>query len=227
MVTPGLLSAFTYCFKQIFYFSSKILPYSSDILAVLLVYKVYYECVINLIKNKAIMKKQITFLCLGFLSLLMFQSCSSDPCGNDKDDFIEKFDALVEKVEKIEYDTEDKNWEAYNEEFKHMIEECYKIHEDDMSSREERSFAKKTAVYYVKTFSGQVNFEKHAAEIGKLLDNNIDEFSNGINAAIKDFKLDIDIDEAELKELIGEFGDDIESLGKKWGKKLEKIIEKE
>ncbi len=167
------------------------------------------------------------FYWIVFCIALVTQSCSSDPCGNDKDDFIEKFDALVEKVEDIDYDVDDENWEAYNTEFKHLIEECYKIHEDDMSSREERSFAKKTAVYYVKTFSGQVNFEEHAAEIGKLLDNNIDEFSDGINAAIKDFNLDIDIDEAELKELIGEFGDDIESLGKKWGKKLEKIIEKE
>ena len=173
------------------------------------------------------MKNHILFLCFCFTSILMFQSCANDPCGNNKDDFIEKFDDLVDRIEKIDYDTEHKDWEAYNDEFKHLIEECYKIHEDDMSSREERSFAKKTAVYYVKTFSGQVNFEEQAAEFGKLLDDNMEELSEGINAAIKKFKVDIDIDEEELEEMITEFGDDIESLGKKWGKKLEKIIEKE
>ena len=173
------------------------------------------------------MKNHILFLCFSLTFMLMFQSCSSDPCGNDKDDFLEKFDDLVDRVEEIDYDTEHKDWEAYNDEFKHMIEDCYKVHEDDMSSREERSFAKKTAVYYVKTFSGQVDFEAHAAEFGKLLDDNMDEFSDGINAAVKKLKLDIDIDEEELEELIGEFGDDIESLGKKWGKKLEKVLEKE
>lgn len=175
------------------------------------------------------MKNHILFLCfsLTFMFMFMFQSCSSDPCGNDKDDFIEKFDDLVDRVERIDYDTDHEDWEAYNDEFKHMIEECYKIHEDDMTGREERNFAKKTAVYYVKTFSGQVNFEAQAAEFGKLLDENMDEFSDGINKAIKEFKLNIDIDEGELEELIGEFGDDIESLGKKWGKKLEKVIQKE
>ena len=171
------------------------------------------------------MKNQILFICFCFSSLMMFQSCSSNPCGNDKDDFLEKFDDLVYRVEKIDYDTKHRDWETYNDEFKHMIEECYKIHEDDMSSREERSIAKKTTVYYLKTFSGQVNFEEQAAEFGKLLDENMSEFSEGINAAINKFKLDID--EAELEALIGEFGDDIESLGKKWGKKLEKIMEKE
>ena len=175
----------------------------------------------------AIMKNHILFICLCSVSLLMLQSCSTDPCGSSKDDFLEKFDDLVERVEAIDYDTEHKDWEAYNDEFKHMIEECYKIHEDDMSSREERKFAKKTAVYYVKTFTGQVNFEEHAAEFGRLLDDNMEDFSEGINAAVKKFKLDIDLDEAELEEMLSEFGDDIESLGKKWGKKLEKIIEKE
>ena len=96
-----------------------------------------------------------------------------------------------------------------------------------MRSREERRFAKKTAVYYVKTFTGQVNFGEHAAEFGKLLDDNMEDFSAGINDAVKKFKLDIDVDEAELEEMLNEFGNDIESLGKKWGKKLEKIIEKE
>ena len=181
---------------------------------------------VNLLKD-IIMKNQILFICFCFTSLLMFQSCSSDPCGNDKDDFLEKFDDLVDRVEKINYDTKHKDWETYNDEFKHMIEECYKLHEDDMRSREERRFAKKTTLYYVKTFTGQVNLEEQAAEFGRLLDDNMAEFSEGINGFIKELNLDIDLNEAELEEMISEFGDDIESLGKKWGKKLEKIIEKE
>ena len=173
------------------------------------------------------MKNQTKLFSCFLMLFVLFQSCSSDPCGNDKDDFLNKFDQLVDKVEDIDYDADNENWEAYNQEFKHMIEECYKVHQDDMSSKEERKFWKATTVYYVKSFSGHLNIEDQAAEFGRLIEGNIDEFSSGISETIKNLNLDIDIDEAEVAELFEELGTDIEKMGKKWGKKLEKLLEKE
>ncbi len=173
------------------------------------------------------MKNSWNLFCLCALIALNFASCSTDPCGNDKDDFLAKFDVLIDKIEKIDYDTKDSKWEGYNTDFKKMIEECYKVHEDDLSSREEKRFWKKTTLYYVKTFSGQVNFEEQAAEIGKLIDDNLEDVSGKLSKAFKDMDININMDEGELEELFEELGSDIEKMGEKWGKKLEKILEKE
>ena len=165
---------------------------------------------------------------LGFsLFVFLLASCSSDPCGNNKDAFLKKFDSLVESIEAIEYDTKHSKWEGYNEEFKMMVEECYEKHEDDLTRREEREFGRKVAVYYVKTFSENVNLEEYAAKFGKFLDENTDNISEQLGAAIKDIDLNINIDDEELEELFEELGTDIEKMGKKWGKKLENILEKE
>jgi len=173
------------------------------------------------------MKNLVKSFGLLFLATITLTSCSVDPCGNDKDAFLKNFDTLVDKVEDIDYDTENSKWEGYNEDFKKLVEDCYEIHEDDLTRREEKRFWKKTTLYYVKTFSGQVNFEEQAAEFGKLLDDNIEGISEEIGQAVKDIDLDININEEELEELFEELGDDIEKMGKKWGRKLEKILEKE
>jgi len=173
------------------------------------------------------MKNQIKLILALLVMILVGQSCSSDPCGNNKDAFLDKFEVLVDKIEGIDYDTEDKNWEKYNEEFEHMIKECYKIHEDDLSSREERRLWKKTTAYYVRTFTGNGDLEKQAAEFGRLIEENVGDVSDKLSKAIDGIDINIDFDEAEIEALLEELGGDIEKMGDKWGKKLEKLLEKE
>jgi len=160
-------------------------------------------------------------------SILILTSCSNDPCGNNKDAFLQKFDSLVEKVEAIDYDAKNAKWEGYNEEFKRMVEECFEIHKDDLTRSEEKEFGKKVAVYYIKTFKDQVKFEEYASEFGKLMDDNLDGLSDKISSSIKDMDIDININDQEIEELFEELGSDIEKMGKKWGKKLENILEKQ
>ena len=173
------------------------------------------------------MKNLLSFIAAFVLMTLLLSSCANDPCGNDKDDFLKKFNALVDKVEAIDYDSENPNWESYNDAFTKMVDECYKIHEDDLSRKEERVFAKKVGVYYVKTFTGNVDIEKHAAEFGKMLDENMSDISNQISKAVEGIDIDINLDDQEIEALFEELGSDIDKMGKKWGKKLEKILEKE
>jgi len=173
------------------------------------------------------MKNQIKLFFALFVILLIAQSCSTDPCGNNKNDFLRKFNSLVDKVENIDYDTKDRNWEKYNQEFEHMIKECYKIYEDDLSSMEERSLWKKTSKYYVRTFAGNVNLEEQAAEFSRLIEDNVGEVSESLSKAIKDIDISINIDEEEIEALMEELGSDIEKMGNKWGKKLEKLLEKD
>ena len=62
------------------------------------------------------MKNQIKLILALLVMILVGQSCSSDPCGNNKDAFLDKFEALVDKIEGIDYDTEDKNyWERHKD----------------------------------------------------------------------------------------------------------------
>ncbi len=172
--------------------------------------------------------KNLIRSCFAFVcAMLVLTSCSNDPCGNNKDAFLKNFNALVDKVEAIEYDAKNAKWEGYNEEFKRMVDECYKIHEDDLTRREEKDFGKKVAVYYLKTFKDQVKFEEYAAEFGKLMDDNLDGLSDKISTSIKDLDIDINLNDQEIEELFEELGSDIEKMGKKWGKKLENILQKE
>jgi len=177
--------------------------------------------------NLKSMKNLIKSFSVFAMAAMLLTSCATDPCGNDKDDFLKKFNTLVDKIEAIDYDTENSKWEGYNDEFKNLVEECYKIHEDDLSRREERKFGKQVAVYYVKTFTGNVDIEKHAAEFGKMLDENMGDISNQISKAVEGIDIDINLDDQEIEALFEELGSDIDKMGKKWGKKLEKILEKE
>ena len=177
--------------------------------------------------NLKSMKNLIKSFSVFAMAAMLLTSCATDPCGNDKDDFLKKFNTLVDKIEAIDYDTENSKWEDYNDEFKNLVEECYKIHEDDLSRREERKFGKQVAVYYVKTFTGNVDIEKHAAEFGKMLDENMGDISNQISKAVEGIDIDINLDDQEIEALFEELGSDIDKMGKKWGKKLEKILEKQ
>jgi len=173
------------------------------------------------------MKNLIKSFSVVVIVAALLSSCANDPCGNDKDDFLKKFNTLVGKIEAIDYDTKSPKWEGYNDDFTKIVDECYEMHEDDLTRREERAFGKHVALYYVKTFTGNVDFEEYAAEFGQVMDENMGNISSQISKAIEGVDIDINIDDQELEQLFEELGSDIDKMGKKWGKKLEKILEKE
>ncbi len=162
-------------------------------------------------------------LILPILSILFFSSCDSDPCGSDKKDFLNKFNAFVEKVDNAELSSKDAKWEEYDTQFKKYVEECYEIHADELTNKEEREFWAKTITYYGDRYGKGLAsaLADEANNISKL----IGEHTSSFSKELKLFLNDLEVNEGELKENLNELGDDLEKLGKKWGKRLENFLE--
>ena len=168
------------------------------------------------------MKKLL--LILPLVSILILSSCNSDPCGRDKKDFLNKFDAFIEKVDKADLPVDDKKWDEYDTQFKKYVEECYKIHEDELTNKEERAFWAQTITYYGDRYGK--GLASALADEANNISQLIEEHTSSFSKELKLFLNDIEINEGELKENLNELGDDLDKLGKKWGDRLEKFLEK-
>ncbi len=168
------------------------------------------------------MKKLL--LILPILSILIFASCETDRCGRDKTDFLNKYNAFIEKVDHSDLSPKDAKWDEYDTQFKKYIEECYEIHKDDLTHKEERDFWAKTITYYGDRYGKGLAaaLADEANNISKLITSHTSDFSNDLRL----FLNDIQINEDELEENLNELGDDLDKLGKKWGDRLEKFLDK-
>jgi len=173
------------------------------------------------------MKKTI-FQILSAICLLGFSfSCSMDECGGSKDRFLKNYHTLMDDIEDSGYDKEHKKWNTNDDKFQTYVKECYETYEDDLTNRETREFWDRATKYYFKKFANNIDLKLEGKEIGKLIGDNLTEVSTELGDAFKNIDVNIDIDEKEIEEFFDELGGDLEKLGKKWGKKIEQILEKE
>ena len=96
------------------------------------------------------MKKLRFILLAAILSLLA--GCSSNPCGNDKDSFLNNYYRLVEEATKANLPVSDSRWEKYDERFRAYVEECYDLYEAELSGREKRRFWTRSLKYYAQRY---------------------------------------------------------------------------
>ena len=133
----------------------------------------------------------------------------------------------MDNIEDSGYDKDHRKWNDNDEQFQQYVKECYENFEDDMTNKETREFWGRAMKYYFKKFGNNVDLEQKGAEIGRLIEDNLGDVSEELGNAFKNIDIDINIDEEKVNELFNELGSDLEKLGKKWGKILEEIVEKE
>lgn len=167
--------------------------------------------------------KKIIFLST-FLAILFLNSCSVDPCGNDKDQFLKNYYAFMEEVETADLKAKDDGWKAYDTKFKKYVEECYEVHEEALTGREERRFWTKTVRYYFNRYGGEVLAElgKEQGRLGEEIKAHLTDAGDGIKDLLRD--VEININGEEIEALLEDFGNDIGKLGEKWGNKIQDIF---
>lgn len=81
-------------------------------------------------------------------SLIVFNSCSLDGCGSNKEQFLDRFADLMEEVDKTRPPMGDPAWESFDERFRSLVEECYDKHEAELTGGEKRRFWAQSMGYY-------------------------------------------------------------------------------
>ncbi len=107
-----------------------------------------------------------------------------------------------------------------------MVEECYDIHEPELSLKEQRKFWAKTIAFCVQRYGTGLAAELNSddSKFNLAVKEHLKDSRGELRTALRD--IEINIDGEEIDELLGELGNDLEKLGKKWGKKLEGLLEK-
>lgn len=103
--------------------------------------------------------------------LLLLNACAQDPCGEDKDSFLTKYAQLMDDAAKNTLPASDPGWKARDEQFRRSLEECYDLHEAELSGREKRKFWMDATRYYINRYGkgGGKEVTKQALELSKLI----------------------------------------------------------
>ena len=72
--------------------------------------------------------------------LAISSSCTRMACGANKSAFLEQYYELLEEAKSADLAVSDPKWETYDEAFRSYVEECYDIHEPEMTGTEKRRF---------------------------------------------------------------------------------------
>jgi len=116
---------------------------------------------------------KLDYLFFIFIIALALQSCSLDPCGDSKDDFLANYNGLLEKVKTENLSFSDGGWTDYDDQFQIMIESCYENYEAELSAKELSNFWTNAIEYYYKRYG--VGFVKELKN-----KNNLKEVSNDV-----------------------------------------------
>jgi len=136
----------------------------------------------------------------SFILFLLLSACGSiDPCQN-KDLFIKKHVAFIDKVKDVNDDYSEDDWEKTDETFEQLTNECYKNIEEDMSKEEKKEFWVRNSKYMALRLDDQAG--KGADILGALIESIGDDGSritDGLANAFGD----------DFESTIEEFSDDI------------------
>ncbi|NND33848.1 MAG: hypothetical protein HKN76_14760 [Saprospiraceae bacterium] len=153
-------------------------------------------------------------VCLSFYG----SSCQMVTCGPDKEAFLTKYSKFIDKVDRADLDASDSNWEKYDQSFKHYIEDCYDLYEDEMSTRERRQFWMKTLKYYSTRYGESMLNEFSKDAISNDVKENIEEVLDATGRDLEDF---VNKNMGEIENLVRDIGKDIED----WASKMKEIFE--
>ena len=150
---------------------------------------------------------------------MLMSSCQVMQCGADKKSFLSKYDAFIEKVDRLDLEVSDEKWSKYDSEFKSYIEDCYDHFEEDLTTRERRRFWMKTLKYYATRYGdGMLNELSKKEGISEKVEQNIEEVLDATGRDLEDF---VNKNMDEIEDLVKDIGKDIED----WAAKLKEILQ--
>lgn len=92
------------------------------------------------------------YLCIAGLTALFFSACTRSTCGADKTAFLDQYHDLLEEARSADLPASDPGWSKYDAAFRSYVEECYDIHEPEMTGREKRQFWRQSLRYYYQRY---------------------------------------------------------------------------
>ena len=101
------------------------------------------------------MKTKLIFGFL-FMNMMMLWTSCSNPCGETKEEFLEKYYALVETAEGLNLSISDDKWEDYDRDFRKMVKECYGEYESELNIIEKTQFWWNAAAYMKARYGDQL-----------------------------------------------------------------------
>lgn len=119
-------------------------------------------------------------LALFSLSILL-SSCSSNPCGSNKDGFIKNYTSFFEKIKANHKTMTAADWEKEDLKIRQMIKECVPKHKAELGITEQKDFWIGTIRYFNARY-GLLELGLKVAKGGELIDE--------IVANMKDLGLD-------------------------------------
>ncbi|MCP4439805.1 MAG: hypothetical protein GY810_12750 [Aureispira sp.] len=126
---------------------------------------------------------------LLLISLLSFYACSS-PCGSNKDQFMENFNAFMEDMKAQELEKGSSKWQSYDNKLRTFIKECYPTHKAKLSLSQQKDFWIGTVGYFyarygVGMLSRLGNMGDDLDELWTEVKTNLAELNIGVKDAIK------------------------------------------
>lgn len=155
-----------------------------------------------------------------FVGLLTMTSCKEVACGGSASNFQNQFENFLEKVDELEYDTDDKRWKVFDERMRLFIDECYPLYEEELSKSDKSEFWIGTLAYYSNRYGDEIAdaFASHGELIAEEVVENLENVFAETGKKLEDF---LNENEGEIERLFTEIGRDIES----WAERLEEMLE--
>ena len=147
-------------------------------------------------------------------------ACTQIECGGSQANFENQFENLLEKVDDLDYDIDDKRWKTFDERFRVLVEECYPHYEAEMSDREKSEFWMQTLEFYSNRYGNGLAdaFRNQGEYISEEVVENLEEVLEHTGRKLEDF---MEKNGDELEGLFEQVGKDIED----WAEKLKDILE--
>lgn len=96
--------------------------------------------------------KRPLILFFALATLIVQSACTQMTCGTDKTAFLEQYYKLLEEAKAADIPISDPAWTTYDERFRSYVEECYGIHEAEMTGKERRRFWRQSLRYYYQRY---------------------------------------------------------------------------
>ncbi|MBX2816544.1 MAG: hypothetical protein KTR24_11115 [Saprospiraceae bacterium] len=159
---------------------------------------------------------------VGIVGCLMLSSasCTEVACGGSASSFQNQFENFIEKVDELDYESDDKRWKAFDKRFRLFIDECYPAYEEEMTKSERSKFWMGTLSYYSDRYGDEIAeaFAEQGEIISEEVVENLEAVFEETGRKLEDF---LERNEGQIESLFEEIGRDIES----WADRLQEILE--
>jgi len=87
--------------------------------------------------------------------IVTLSSCNTDPCAT-KESFIKHFDSFVSEFETKKANLSSDEKQVYEDQYRDLVENCYKVHKGNMTLSEKQTFWKGSLAFYINRFEGDL-----------------------------------------------------------------------